>query len=93
MKRAAFETKNENSVASVISEENLESRSIQTELMEKLEHAEQALPTDLQQTWKLRKQGLDYQQIANKLAIPIGTVKSRFHRLTEHLKKEFKNES
>ena len=55
--------------------------------------AEAKLPEDLKATWGLRKQGLDYQAIADQLAIPLGTVKSRFHRLVEHLRKELENEN
>jgi len=51
------------------------------------------LPKDLAQTWNLRRQGLDYQEIASHLNIPLGTVKSRFSRLVEHFKKEFKLEN
>lgn len=66
-----------------------ESQVIERNLLLRLETVEAGLPADLRQTWILRKQGLDYQQIARHLAIPVGTVKSRFSRLLECLKEEF----
>jgi len=55
----------------------------------KLEEVGHSLPADLRETWQLRQQGLDYQQIADRLTIPLGTVKSRFSRLVTFMKKEF----
>lgn len=56
--------------------------------LEKLAASESRLPPELRETWRLRRAGLDYQQIAERLAIPVGTVKSRFHRLVLVLRKE-----
>ena len=58
-----------------------------------LQAAEGALPEDLKQTWELRKDGLDYQEIAETLSIPVGTVKSRFFRLVKFMKKEFADDT
>ena len=93
LRKASYEIKNETMTQAASSEHDLELTTINVNLMQKLGLAEEALPVDLQQTWQLKKQGFDYQQIADKLSIPVGTVKSRFHRLVEHLKKEFNNES
>ena len=73
--------------------ENPEEEYISRQNMQRLAIAEKNLPRDLSQTWLLRKQGFDYRQIATKLSIPVGTVKSRFNRLAEYLKKEFENGS
>lgn len=69
-----------------------EARLIEYAQMKRLHAAEAALPEDLKQTWSLRKQGLDYREIAERLALPLGTVKSRFSRLVEFLKEELANE-
>jgi RNA polymerase sigma factor (sigma-70 family) len=89
LKKASHEISNENLLSTTPSPEpDLEYQTIHAETASRFAFAEQSLPRDLQQTWNLRKQGLDYQQIANALSIPVGTVKSRFHRLVDHLKKE-----
>ena len=54
---------------------------------------ESRMPEELRATWALRKQGQDYKTIAKNLSIPLGTVKSRFHRLVEYLRKELGNET
>lgn len=50
--------------------------------------ARDTLPGDLLATLTLRESGLSYEEIAAKLNIPIGTVKSRFHRLVQHMRQE-----
>jgi RNA polymerase sigma-70 factor (ECF subfamily) len=72
-----------------ISPGDLEEQTIAQNLLKNLKSAEERLPQDLKQTWELRKRGLDYQEISEALAIPLGTVKSRFSRLVEVLRKEF----
>jgi RNA polymerase sigma factor (sigma-70 family) len=72
---------------------DLENQVIEKNLLRRLSKAVQSLPPDLQETWNLRKSGLDYQEIATTLSIPVGTVKSRFSRLVEYLRKEFGYES
>lgn len=71
------------------SEHELELQMINNDLASTLLHAEKSLPQDLGKTWELRKQGMDYAQIADTLAIPVGTVKSRFHRIVKILRKDF----
>jgi RNA polymerase sigma factor (sigma-70 family) len=93
IKKASFEIKNETLTDSTHSGHDLESQTIFDNGMQKLACAEKNLPDDLRQTWLLKKQGLDYKQIASHLSIPVGTVKSRFHRLVVYLKKELNNES
>jgi RNA polymerase sigma-70 factor (ECF subfamily) len=92
MKKSTFEIRDPSLLELAPSEVDLESATINDGLLQKLSRAEETLSPDLQQTWSLRKQGLDNQQIADQLSIPVGTVKSRFHRLVEYLKEEFKNE-
>jgi RNA polymerase sigma-70 factor, ECF subfamily len=53
---------------------------------------EATLPDDLRTAWSLRKQGMDYQQIAIATAVPLGTVKSRFSRLVSYFRKELADE-
>lgn len=66
---------------------------IQKNLLDRLAHSEPNLPADLRETWALRKEGFDYQEIASRLSIPIGTVKSRFSRLISVLRTEFSYET
>ncbi|MNY73203.1 RNA polymerase sigma factor RpoE [compost metagenome] len=62
------------------------------QIYSKIKTFQTALPHDLAQTWRLRQQGMDYAEIAMELNIPVGTVKSRFSRLVDYFKKEFKLE-
>lgn len=75
-----------------IAETNLEEEVTTSQLTSKVEKLQDVLPKDLANTWKLRREGMDYQQIAQELDIPLGTVKSRFHRLVGFLRKELKLE-
>lgn len=88
-RKSSFETAEETAIARATSEVDLEQSFITSDLLKNLSLVENNLPTELRQTWNLRKQGLDYQQISQALKIPVGTVKSRFSRLVDHLKKEF----
>lgn len=72
---------------------NLEERAIAQNLLHRLVKAEEILPVEIRETWNLRKTGLDNQEIANQLSIPLGTVKSRFSRLVDYLRKEFEHGS
>lgn len=67
---------------------DLEQKMHLTFVHRKLAVAEKEMPPDLLETWQLRRQGFDYQKIANHLAIPLGTVKSRFHRLVAYFREE-----
>jgi RNA polymerase sigma-70 factor, ECF subfamily len=53
-----------------------------------LERAVEQLPPPLAQLYALRASGLAYDEIADVLQLPLGTVKSRMHQLVARLKKE-----
>jgi RNA polymerase sigma factor (sigma-70 family) len=89
LKKSSHEKLNETAIGNAVETNDLEANFLDGNLLNKLSHLEKKLPVDLMQTWNLRKQGFDYKQIADQLSIPVGTVKSRFNRLVEHLKKEF----
>jgi RNA polymerase sigma-70 factor (ECF subfamily) len=89
LKRATKEVVDNSLMQSIRSKIDLESEAIENNLLKTLSVAVTSLPQDLQQTWNLKKQGLDHRQIAQSLAIPVGTVKSRCHRIVEILRKEF----
>ena len=46
------------------------------------------MPPQLGELFRLRSQGLSYEEIAEVLAVPLGTVKSRMHQMVAHLRKE-----
>lgn len=87
--KAKRESVDSKELDAVDSDTNIEEQVIHQNLLVRLSVVEKNLPIEIQQTWALRKQGMDYSQIAGVLAIPIGTVRSRFHRLVDYLRKEF----
>lgn len=54
----------------------------------RLERAVARLPWSLAELYRARAGGLSYDQIAEILAIPVGTVKSRMHEMVTRLKEE-----
>jgi RNA polymerase sigma-70 factor (ECF subfamily) len=46
-------------------------------------------PTAAEPAEALRASGLSYEEMAQSLGIPLGTVKSRMHLMVQHLRKEF----
>ena len=46
------------------------------------------LPTQLAELFRLRAGGLSYEELAQVLALPLGTVKSRMHELISRLRAE-----
>ncbi len=58
------------------------------ERLTRLERAVRSLPSELAEVYRLRGSGLSYQEVAEVLAIPVGTVKWRVHELVEHLREE-----
>ncbi|MBI2521856.1 MAG: RNA polymerase sigma factor [Bdellovibrio sp.] len=93
LKKKTNETQDQNDIENFDSEVDLEQNMIHSNLIRKLSIVETTLPKDLKDTWNLRRQGMDYQQISNQLEIPVGTVKSRFSRLVDYLKAEFSDET
>ena len=53
-----------------------------------LGRALERLPIALAEIYHLRVAGLSYEEMAQVLAVPVGTVKSRLHEMVSHLKKE-----
>lgn len=53
-----------------------------------LERAVARLPTSLAEIYRLRATGLSYEDLAELLGIPVGTVKSRMHEMVIRLKAE-----
>jgi len=46
------------------------------------------LPKSLAEVYRLRASGLSYEEMAEVLAVPLGTVKSRMHQMVAELRKE-----
>lgn len=68
--------------------ENPARRVAAAELLQRLRHSAEQLPEDYRQVFALRAwQQLDYDAIAARLALPIGTVRSRLHRCREALRR------
>jgi RNA polymerase sigma-70 factor (ECF subfamily) len=88
LKKSHREVSNDGWIEATPADFSLEEESLRKELMERICCATGPLSDDLQRTWNLRREGLDYRQIADRLAIPVGTVKSRFHRIVEIFRKE-----
>jgi len=53
-----------------------------------LESAVSRLPTPLAELYQLRAGGMSYDELAEVLAIPVGTVKSRMHQMVTLLREE-----
>jgi RNA polymerase sigma-70 factor, ECF subfamily len=55
-----------------------------------LKHAVQALPGTLSEVYHLRVSGMSYEEMAQVLEVPLGTIKSRMHEAVSRLKQEMK---
>jgi DNA-directed RNA polymerase specialized sigma24 family protein len=49
-----------------------------------------ALPATLQEMYRLRTSGLSYEEMAEVLEIPLGTIKSRMHHMVRVLQEELR---
>ncbi len=60
----------------------------QRETAERLRLAVARLPAGLAELYALRAGGMSYEELAEALAVPVGTVKSRIHEMVSRLKQE-----
>ena len=59
------------------------------ELQQQLDHALEGLSDDHRIVVALRAEGLEYHEIAERLGVPVGTVRSRLNRARDALRTEF----
>lgn len=60
----------------------------QREVSEALRQAVSRLPSALGELYQLRAAGMSYEELAQVLAVPLGTVKSRMHDMLRRLREE-----
>jgi RNA polymerase sigma-70 factor, ECF subfamily len=72
-------------------EESAEALLIQNVTSSHVSAAVADLPDNLSEVLRLRLSGLAYQDIAQALEIPVGTVKSRFHTIVDSLRRSLKS--
>jgi len=58
------------------------------EQVARLQRAIERLPPRLSEIYRLRAAGLSYEELAEVLQIPLGTVKSQLHAMVQCLKQE-----
>ena len=58
------------------------------EMMHALDVAVERLPAPLADVYRLRSSGLSYEEMADVLGIPLGTLKSRMHQLVHALRQD-----
>lgn len=63
----------------------------QREIPAALARAVERLPEPLLELYRLRASGLSYDEIAQALGVPLGTVKSRMHELIARLRKDMQS--
>lgn len=63
---------------------------VRRELFEALDGAVARLPPALSELYHLRSSGLSYEEMAEVLSIPLGTLKSRMHQMVAILREEVK---
>ena len=63
---------------------------LQVEATEALRRAIARLPDTLAEMYRLRAGGLSYEELAQVLALPLGTVKSRMHEVVSRLREEMR---
>lgn len=62
----------------------------QRQIQAALAQAIAKLPLEHAELFHLRSQGMSYEEMADVLTIPIGTVKSRMHQMVARLRQEMK---
>lgn len=70
--------------------QNAEGALVRRELFEALDGAVARLPPALSELYHLRSSGLSYEEMAEVLSIPLGTLKSRMHQMVSLLREEVK---
>jgi RNA polymerase sigma-70 factor (ECF subfamily) len=60
----------------------------QREVSEALRHAVSRLPSGLAELYQLRAGGMSYEELAQVLSVPLGTIKSRMHEMLRRLREE-----
>jgi len=60
------------------------------EMLKALDRSVAQLPESLAEVYHLRASGLRYEEMAEVLEMPLGTIKSRMHQLVTHLREELK---
>jgi RNA polymerase sigma-70 factor (ECF subfamily) len=60
------------------------------ELLHALDGAVERLPESLSEVFHLRSSGLSYEEIADVLEIPVGTLKSRMNQMVTQLREELR---
>jgi RNA polymerase sigma-70 factor (ECF subfamily) len=63
---------------------------LRREAAEALRRAVSRLPTSLAELYALRARGLSYEELAEVLGVPQGTVKSRVHTMVSRLREEMR---
>jgi RNA polymerase sigma-70 factor (ECF subfamily) len=60
----------------------------QRQSAERLRRAVERLPAHLAELYTLRANGMSYEELAEVLSVPVGTVKSRMHEVVARLREE-----
>lgn len=60
------------------------------EVVQSLRAAVARLPAPLAELYRLRAGGLSYEELAQTLSLPLGTVKSRMHEMVSRLREEMR---
>jgi RNA polymerase sigma-70 factor, ECF subfamily len=68
----------------------VDSRLEAAEVRERLVAAVGRLPEALAEVYRLRTAGLSYEEVADALGVPVGTVKSRVHEMVGRLREEMR---
>ena len=90
-KRNTFIDTTENTYVLDIPSHNIDNDAELRFIRKDLEEAVESLPLDLKVTFRMNAEGYKYQEIAEELAIPIGTVKTRIFIARRILREKLKD--
>jgi RNA polymerase sigma factor (sigma-70 family) len=90
-KRNTFIDSTENTYFLDIPSHNIDNDAELRFIRKDLEEAVESLPLDLKVTFRMNAEGYKYQEIAEELAIPIGTVKTRIFIARRILREKLKD--